>query len=355
MKYVIIAALLLSQRIFAQGVCPKTLPADICEFETRMYTELDFKNTDQLKNTFLEFKELLIKHNEDSTLIQDHLMTLGTHLVEESYEERAPKRILAEADGKSNLLKMLKNLKAWEKKNAQIVPLDWHLPEGFIIAVANLGRSYDSSTDRIRYAISLYVPLEHPVDVEQLKISRFGGAVVFDKASGIGDWNEEQSPSAKFHYVSANSPRQDSPMSDGLYTITIKVRGQSPTEGWFFLHGTPVTSPVVITPQVNETFQTARPTFTFQDFKSTHVSIADGRKLTVHVFRQGDNATLWRTSVINPKNSSVSFGQESNQTGVESLESGAYRFNLVFEERSYFGDITIGRMMNTSVPFRVSH
>lgn len=156
-------------------------------------------------------------------------------------------------------------------------------------------------------------------------------------------------------YVSAGSTYQDTPMLDGLYLMSIKVKGKKAVDGWFFLHGTATTSPVVLSPQVNEKYTTVNPNFRFQNFTSSAFLSSDGRKLSVSIFHEGDNKQVWNTSYINPKNiTSFTLGQDNNQFGDKSLAAGSYRMKLSFEERSYFGDLTVGRLINTTVPFGVS-
>lgn len=347
--------LMLTSSAFAQINCPPQLPADICEFETKVYTDTNFKSTPELKEVLVNFKSLLMKHSKDSALIQDHLLTVGGHIVEEAYNQRAPKQILALADGQRNLLDMLKNLRDWEAKNGQIVPLDWRLPDGFTIGVTSFDRSYDVATDRLRFAISFFSVLDRPLFVEQFKITRYGGDVIIDKTAGIGDWNEGQMNGPARPYVSASSTYQDTPMPDGLYLLSVKVKDQKQVEGWFFLHGTATASPVIYTPQVNEKFSTANPTFQFQDFTSGSLLKSDGRKLTVKVFSEGTRKQVWDSAYINPRAlTSVTLGHDRNQSGDRSLNVGSYRLKLAFEERSYFGDLTIGRQINTTVPFAIA-
>ncbi len=354
-RYIFGILMMCTQFAPAQSTCAPSLPKDICNFETRVYTATDFKNTGQLQQVLLDLKNLLMKHVADSALVQDHILTLGGQIVEEAYHQRAPRDILALADGKRNLLGMLKKLRNWEAKNGQIVPLDWRLPEGFTIGVTALVRSYDVSTDRLRFAVSFFSILEHPLEIEQFKISRYGGAVIIDKAAGIGDWRQSFNSTENLPYVSAGNSYQETAMPDGLYLLSIKVKDQKPVEGWFFLHGTATTSPVVGSPQVNEKFSSANPTFRFQNFASSFVSPSDSRKLSLSVSHEGDNKQVWHTSYINAKNiTSSTLGQDGNQLGVDSLQPGSYRLNLAFEERSYFGDLTIGRVMNTTVPFGIA-
>jgi len=356
MKHLIFGIfILIAQLGHAQSNCAPQLPTDICAFENKVYTETDFKKTKDLKQVMVELKNLLMKYSSGSALVQDHILTLGGQIVEEAYNQRAPKSILALADGKRNLLDMLKKLRKWEAKHGQIVPLDWQLPKGFTIGITALTRSYDVSTDRLRFAVSFFSILDRSLEIEQFKVSRYGGSVVIDKAAGIGDWNQGLMSWGDRPYVSAGSSHQDSPMQDGLYLMNIKIKGQKVVEGWFFLHGASTTSPVVMSPQVNQKYTTANPIFNFQDFTSSFISPSDSRKLTVSIFHEGDNKQVWNTSYINPKNiTSVTLGQDGNQFGDKALVSGSYRMNLAFEERSYFGDLTIGRVINTTVPFGIA-
>ncbi len=338
-----------------QPMCAPALPSDVCKFETKVFTETDFKNTSALRQIMVEFKMLFMAHAKDSTFIRDHILTLGDQIVEESYNLRAPKHIIASADGKENLLKMLGRLRAWEKKNGQILPLDWQAPDGLLIGVAALDRSYDISTDKLRYGISFFAPLTHALEVEQFKISQFGGSVVIDRSAGIGSWDEGRLPYMDYHFFSASSIDQDAPMADGLYLISMKVKGQKTVDGWFFLHGTSGTSPAIQAPQVNEVFHVGNPTFRFQDFRSGSILPSDSRKISLSVFHEGNNSKIWGSSVINSKNKiSMTVGRETNQVGVMSLNPGLYRLNLAFEERSYFGELTIGRFMRTTIPFRIA-
>jgi hypothetical protein len=344
-------ASLVAQTVGAQTKCAPAVPADICQFESKVYTETDFKDTAQVASVVHRLKELLMSHATDSSLIQERLLNLADQINEEAYRERAPKDILARADGQPNTLEMLKSLKAWEAVHGQIVPLDWHLPAGFTIAVSNMERSFDVTTGRVRFGLSFFAILEKPLEIEQLQVAKYGGAVVIDKAAGIGSWNEGTILHA---HISASSSLHEVPLENGLYTFIIKVKGQPPMSGWYYLHGTSATSPVVFTPQVNEKLRGPNPTLSFQDFRSDVVAPADYRKRSVQISRDGEGE-VWRTDIINPAPSTqVVVGRAVNQQGVSELASGAYRLNLVFEERSYFGDMLIGRLSNTTVPFSVT-
>lgn len=339
----------------AQTKCTSQIPADICTFEDRVYTETNFKNTQELRQLLVDFKSLLMKHVNDPALIQDRILTLGNQIVEESYNQRAPKKILAMADGKKNLLDMLKHLRKWEAKNGQIVPLDWQLPSEFVIGVTAHQRTYNSSTDRLRFAVQFFSILDKPVDIEQFQLSRYGGAVLIDKNADIGDWKQGTIARSHRPYISTSSAQQDTPFPDGLYLISLKLKGQKKTDGWFFLHGASTTNPAIMSPQVNEKLTTTSPTFKIQDFTSSFTSKADSRKLTLSVSQESDYKEVWNTSYINPVNkTSITLGQDENQFGPDVLSAGAYQLNVTFEERSYFGDLTIGRVIRTTVPFGIA-
>ncbi len=346
--------MLTAQVSFGQGICPAGVPTDICKFEVKVYTETDFKNTEQVRNLLTQFKSLMMAHIHDSSLIQDHLLSLGDQIIGEAYHQRMPKNLLSE--GASNLLQMMKPLKKWESEHGQIVPVDWQIPAQFTLPVINLERSYDIATDRIRYELNFYSRLNETVEVEQFKISQFGGPTLIDKASGIGFCH---SGFMKFtptdSYFSAHSTTQSTPVHDGLYNISIQLKGQPIVNGWFFLHGTATTSPSISSPLVNEQYHTPHPTFRFQDFKSASLRASDHIKRSVSVYSESGVDTIWRTSVIQPNdNSKVNVGQSPNESGLTSLIPGSYRLNLAFEERSFFGDITVGRLSNTTVPFRIA-
>jgi hypothetical protein len=350
--FLMILAGLFSQASSAEITCPSAIPKDICQFEKQVYTATDFKNTEQVRRVYIQLKELMMSHVGDQALIQEHILNLADQINEEAFHQRAPKSILAEADGKRNTLEMLKKLKVWEARHGQIVPLDWHLPDGFVIAVSNLERSYDVATGHVRFGLSFFAILARPLEIEQLQVVKYGGAVVIDKAAGIGTWSANVLESPHF---SGDSWWQETPLQDGLYTLNIKVKNQAPVSGWFYLHGTSATSPVVVSPQVNERIHSATPTFSFQDFRSDVLAPADQRKRSVQVFHEGESKLAWRTDIVNPKPSTeVRVAGDPNESGEKFLAPGSYRLNLVFEERSYFGDMLTGRLSNTTVPFVVT-
>lgn len=340
---------------YAQNKCSVNIPADICDFEVKTYTETNFKNTRELKQVMQTFKGLLMRYADAPFLVKEHLLTLGDQILEESYAQRAPKKILAQADGKRNLIRMLKKLRQWEEKNGQIVPLDWQLPKGFVIGVTALLRTYDAGSDKLMFSVSFFSILDTPLELEQFKITRFNGPTVVDKQADIGNYNQGKMDVGGKYYLSASSSLQESPAEDGLYTITIKVKNEKPVEGWFFLHNTATTTPAVLTPQVRERFTTQTPEFRFQDYTSSSLRSSDGRKLSAKVSQEGNEKSLWNTSVINPGNTtSLTMGQEKNQEGAKKLPSGSYRLKLSYEERSYFGGLTVGRVVNTIVPFAIA-
>jgi hypothetical protein len=346
-----------SGSVFADMTCPPGISKDICQFEAKVYTDTDFKNTQDVRGVLTQFKSLLMAHSSDSAMVQEHLLSLGNQIVEESYSQRAPKEIVDTADGDKTLLKMFKSLREWEAKNGEVVPLDWRLPDGFVTLVLTLNRSYDVSTDRVRFGLGAYGVLDQPIEIEQFKISKYSGDTIIDKEASIGSWDYNLKSSLGQPAFSASSMIHSSPtpVPDGLYLLTIKVKGQNAVNGWFFLHGTCATSPVVLSPQVNEKLHTSEPTIRFQDFRSSSKLTSDHQKRIVSISREGDGKTVWHTSAVNPKNvTDVTVGKDPNETGDTNLSPGAYRLNLSFEERSFFGMLLIGRAANTTVTFGVT-
>jgi hypothetical protein len=51
--------------------------------------------------------------------------------------------------------------------------------------------------------------------------------------------------------------------------------------------------------------------------------------------------------------SNIIVGQDPNGTGDKRLAPGSYRLSLNYEERSFFGQLLIGRASNTTVTFGV--
>lgn len=352
----IMITLLLAKVGFAQGPCPVSVPADICAFETKVYSQLDFKNTEQLRSAFTEYKNLLIAQSKASSLIQERLLTIGDQMIAESYKQRAPQKILALAKGKINLVgSMLDQLKAWESTHGQVVPLDWRLPDNLVIGVASLVRSYDVATDRVRYGISFFAFQKTYHQLEEFKIARYGEQPIVDKKAGVGNWNEGGLPAAGFPYFTGQSTYQETPMEDGLYILTIKEKGKKTVNGWFTLHGTSQTSPSVISPTVNETFNTSQPTFKLRDFKSNLSKASENRKRSLYVASENGGKATWKHAVIDPDDDSkIKVGTSANATGSDLLEPGPYRLNVAYEERSYFGDLLVGRLMNTTITFNIA-
>jgi hypothetical protein len=355
MKFIIAALLAAIPSAFAQTPCSPDVPDDVCQIEQAIYVQTDFKNTDEVRHLLVSLKDLLIKHDGDSSAIKEHILGLFDQVVEESHEVRAPKNILAQAQGQPNLFKIYDQLTAYQKQNGPIVPLDWSLPEEIHFLVSDNTRRYDADTDRTRYDLGLFGVLAQGASVEQVQLIRYPNEIIIDKQSNIGECKDGSLADAP--YISCGSDTPNLPGSDGLYLLNIQVKGKPMTHGWFVMSRTQVSAtPVVQVPVLNQNYKTSTPTFHWLDFKSSEYRGFEQRKRQLSVFEHSSHSSTQRWSFyeIDPDSSESKTIGVSGATGATSLLPGNYSFHAGFEERWFFGSMLLGRVGTTNVPFTVA-
>jgi hypothetical protein len=354
MKFAVAALLAAIPSAYAQSPCSPTVPEDVCQIEQTIYVQTDFKNTDQVRQDLLNLKNLLIRHDGDSSVVKEHILGLFDHVIEEAHEVRAPKDILAQAEGKPNLFGIYDQLKAYEKQNGPIVPLDWSLPDEIHFLVSDNTRRYDADSDRTRYDIGLFGVLAPGASVDQVQLIRYPNEILIDKQSNIGDCKEGTADS--FPDISCGVDRPDSPGSNGLYLVNIQVKGKPMTHGWFVMSRTQVSAtPVVQSPVLNQNYKTPTPTFHWLDFKSSEYRPFEQRKRKLSVYEHSSQSSTqrWSFNEIYPDSSeSKTIGTLGD--GATTLSPGDYSLHAGFEERWFFGEMLLGRVGTTNVPFTVT-
>lgn len=92
----------------------------------------------------------------------------------------------------------------------------------------------------------------------------------------------------------------------------------------------------------------------WQDHKSPNYSGFEQGKRTFHLSSESEGKVDFSFAVINPTGSTtLFFGQDSRWSEVKDLNSGQYYISLRCEERSFFGDILVGRSVTAGVPFKI--
>jgi hypothetical protein len=328
--------------------CAPAVPVDVCSLEDKIYTGTDFKSTQEVRAVMVGLKQLLMAHVSDSSVVQDHIVGLVEHVVEEAHEARAPREILAEAEGQPNLVSIHEKLAKYETQKGPIVPLDWALPDDIQYFVFNTMRHYNPVKDRTEFDFGIFGILNQPGSIEQVQVIRYPNEVVLDRQAGIGDWTEGHLDTSE-PIIQFGAESQPVGQKEGLYLLNVKARGKPMVNGWFVLSRTTASASVVVrSPSPGEVYRTGAPTFRWSDFKSPEFKPFNQRKrmLGIHWRGAGIHEGLWHTSEVYPNSS------ESDR--VNGLENGSYAFKAQFEERWFFGSLLIGRGATTEIPFSVS-
>jgi hypothetical protein len=342
---------------FAQSTCAPLLPRDVCELENQIYTQTDFKKTEDVRAVMLGLKALFMAHVNDSVVVQDHLVGLTEHVLEAAFEARAPREILGAADGQPHLLKIHDRLMKYEKEHGPIVPLDWRAPENLFYLVPAVTRVYNPVKDRTYFNFDVFAVAKEENSVEQLQLIRYPNEVIMDRKAGIGIWDEGHlAPNSwpNFTLGTYNLPKAP---KDGLYLLNIKARNQPMIHGWFILtRATSSANPTIQAPSPNEKLHTSDPMFRLADFTSPEFKPFQMKKRILKIWQRNteDDKSVWSSAQVGPVASAVTVSEAPNRTGVSSLENGSYALKASYQERWFFGDLLIGRHSTTEVPFKIA-
>jgi len=342
---------------FAQSVCPFGLPDDVCALETKIYTNTDFKSTEDVRSVMVGLKQLLMNHVTDTNVIQDHILGLVEQVVGQAHEVRAPREILAEEVGQPDMIGVYDQLSRYESEKGPIVPLDWELPSEFMYVVLNISRTYNPVKDRTEFDWGLLCLLKTEKVVEQMQVIRYPNEVIFDRQAGIGTVSDGLIGKQKVPTFRIGSEEGASAPKEGLYLLNIKVKGKPMVNGWFVLNRTTATTNVVVrSPSPHEVMRTGNPTFQWDRYESPEFKPFNQTKriLNVYSLNGGHRGNIWWSSAVYPGlGDSVNLTNAPNETGVSDLKNGNYTFRVNFEERWFFGGLLIGRHAVTEVPFSV--
>lgn len=239
-------------------------------------------------------------------------------------------------------------------ENGGKLPADWSLP-------ANLNslkfKHYRKDLpDGIEYSYELAVNGLEADSVSNLKLVKFPSEILLDREAGIGEWSTEADGDA--YYFGIYGGDRSRPLPDGLYLFTITLKDGSKVEGWFPLEDlTSSASPVVSSPGVGQTFDSANPEMSWEDFRSPEYKSYERRLLGLGVGRlDGPNGAwqdVWSHHEADPTRTTAVVGVLADSQGPSSLEDGKYWLSITYGEQRQFGDLKMRRGSRTARPFFV--
>jgi hypothetical protein len=198
---------------------------------------------------------------------------------------------------------------------------------------------------------------EKGAEIEQLRVVKYPNEVIVDKAQNIGDWIEDTNSDGTLN-IWGGAEHQRKLVSDGLYLIDIKMKGQETTHGWFlFSHINASAAPEATIPSINQVLTTGTPTFQWKDFVSPEFKSYESRRIKIGIVLRADNvkSNTWYINRPAPF-SSITIGSEGNGiTGVKVLPADNYIFQLNYAESRQFGDLSVRRDSGTHIPFSVKY
>jgi hypothetical protein len=165
---------------------------------------------------------------------------------------------------------------------------------------------------------------------------------VMDKQSGLGAW--EVTPGEEGgEELWAAGQCGPTPPGEGLYLLTLKMKGEPEVKGWFALnHHASSASPYFLAP-VKGAKTSTTPTFRWDDFRSPQFKKWETRALTVLLFDPSWNIA-W-----------LQWFEAPDATEVTSapLKPGHYEAVVKFQERRRFGGLVLSRDSAIALPFEV--
>ena len=337
----------------AEKRCAPNLPKDICELEQTIFLKTDFQKTNEVEKDMLELKQLSMKYDSGPKVFLDHILGLADYVSSEAHRIRSPKHLFSAIDGKPNMMWMMPKFREFQRKNGAVLPVGWELPDEIDTIVFTVDRK-QRPANQTQFVFGSWIALEKPISIDQMQVIKYPNEVILDKVKKIGNWDGGNGPGDTSHF-SFFTQGQDSPMREGLYLLKLKLTGQPEVNGWFFInHADASASPVIQKPSINETFATANPTLQWLEYRSPKYSNFEQRKRTFHISSETDSKFDESFAVINPSDSSkLVLGKDSRWPEVKGLNPGDYYFTVRYEERSFFGDLLVGRSSTNGVPFRV--
>lgn len=319
------------------------------------YLRANFAQADDVRTVMVAIKTALMNHPGDAIVLQN-LLQLNRDVTERGYSLRDPRHILMNANGHENLNTVLEPYRAFVRAQGEIIPLDWSLPPQMAFPVIGVSKTSGASADSVSYALTFWSSLTDAAALENVRLVRYPSTVVLDKKLGIGRWGNLEGASSRLAAIKGSTMPSAAAPQEGLYLLDLQVRGQAVVHGWIILSDmTSRSVPEIVSPRVDETFQTEQPEFLWRDFHSAQYRSFEQRKLQLGVTSEGatDSDQLWRLAVISPDFSHLAFGRAANGHGADRLESGRYVLSFGQEERWLFGGLLLARTTRYKVPFSV--
>jgi hypothetical protein len=158
-------------------------------------------------------------------------------------------------------------------------------------------------------------------------------------------------------FFTLTTPETETPLEDGLYYLNLETKSGETVHGWFVLQGIlSSASPRVQAPSQGQTFDTAHPKFSWEDFRSPEHKAFEPRALAVFVSKPKSSTwhAIWHA--IMPEAGAVEASvhpKDKYGMGVPALEDGDYWFSLSYAESRHFGDLTLQRASKTARAFHV--
>jgi hypothetical protein len=256
---------------------------------------------------------------------------------------------------KSNLLSLLS--RAYQIGGTHAVSADWKLPSAFQYLTVSDRHTYNQASGKTCFSLSLYGAVQPGTEIEQLQLIQYSGKVVLDKQEGIGSYIDvpelDGTPSVGMYaHCGAEIPK------GGLYFLNMKVKGNDLVQGWFLLTDDMASeeTPTISSPQPSEVFETATPTFKWENFFSSQYQGFEDRRFFIGVTQDIPDAKqdIWQFYTRDPSaQTSIVLGSGKGTTGPSQIPNGMYLFNLSFREQRGFGDLTLTRYSQTKVPFTI--
>lgn len=237
---------------------------------------------------------------------------------------------------------------------------DWKVPEELKYLNVSVNRKYLQDSGRVRFFLSAGGQQLESNIVEDFQVIRYPNEVVIDKNASNGKWNEQLWAGQPTFWISEDWHAE--PVAEGLYLLNIKVKNKALVQGWFFISNeNSSASPVIKTPISQQVYRTDQPTFVWKKFVSPERSAEDRVKVGMKVSRE-DDKNYEDLIVVNydldseKKELSFRVGERTSvkeYQGLSRLTSGNYFLTIGYRELHNYGDLWVGRVSSSKVPFIV--
>ncbi len=228
-----------------------------------------------------------------------------------------------------------------------LVRASWSLPRG--VDRLHVTQVRKEEPEHLYFRLTMGAHLAEEDLVHQVRLVAPGGEVIFDRESGVGEWQVDKEDGGKFSFELSSEDRSV-PWESGLYRLYIRCKDGTSVNGWFIMSNQLASSaPKIHSPKVGARYEgvPSQPVIRWDDYRSPEFQDFERRSLVILVaqLHQPDFQIRWMRFAFAPEEEEAKIDRP--------LDRGDYWLSMTFREERRFGPVRLRRASRTARRFYV--